>query len=370
MKIFIASNISCTVVYQPSYIISELKNNFDITENIKEADVIVFPGTCAGSLACLARSVNYIEKVLKEKNPNALTILTGCMARTITKSEANVIKEYLDKFDFVIPQNEPDLLLKILSPEKYKRANGDISGRFWTDGGYLTIFLNDGCLNNCSFCKKSYLGFPLKSLDFNIVKKLIDYYNNEGFTKIVFRGTNVSQYGLDTCKTYMLPKLIEYIEEKANNITDVVLVGFAFKDAINGGFAPVLADSSKVSILSGGLESGSDRLLGLMQKGFTIEEFIDFVEKVNKKKSLHLNIIAGFPTENMDDIKATLDTLREIREYINLVSIVRYQDSPFVASHKYAQLSNEEIREHARIYQKVLSRYGVLDGIFGTLVKR
>ena len=369
MKIYIAQELTCIHTYEPSYIISELKLNFEITENLKEADVIVFPGSCAGSLYHLIQSANYINRILSEKKPDAVTFLTGCMTRKVTNPEADFIKEILNKIDFVIPQDDPNLLFKILAPEKYKNANKNLYGRFWTDYGFVTIFLDEGCLNNCSFCEKTYLDFPLRSFNFELLKKAIDYYNSKGFTRIVFRGTNVSQYGLDTHKTYMLPKLIEYIEEKADNINDVKLVGFAFKDAILGNFAKTLADSSKVSILSGGLESGSDRLLGLMQKGFTSDEFINFVQKVNKKKSLHLNIIAGFPTENSDDVNATLEVLRKIREYIDLVTIVKYMDSPFVASHKYPQLENEEIEEHAKTYQKVLNEYGICDGVFGNLLK-
>ena len=371
MKIFIANWTECPLNYQDAYIISELKRNFEITEKAEEADIMIFPNSCAASFAYIIQSLDYMTNVLKQKKPGAITFLTGCLARKITNHKLDPLGENLSKmFDFVIPQDEPDLLLKILSPEIFGDRIDGIGGRFWTNNNKQgTIYLSSGCLNNCSFCKRSYHALPLKSLDFNLVKDAIDDMDKNGLSELVIRGTNVSQYGIDTCGRYLLPELVEHIEKK-ENIKHLKLIGFAFKDAIRGDFAKTLADSQKLTLLSGGLESGSDRILERMRKGFTSEEFIKFVQTVNKKEILHLNVIAGFPSENIDDVKATLEVLRRIREYLKLVAIVRYMDSPFVDSHKYAQLDNEEIKDHARIYQKVLSRYGKCDDIFGTLLKK
>ena len=376
MKIFIANCVECPLNYQDAYIMSELKSNFEITEEVKEADILIFPNSCAASFAYIIESLDYINKILKKKKPGAITFLTGCLARKIINHKLDPLGENLNKmFDFVIPQDEPDLLLKILSPEKFGNKIDGISGRFWVgtdkqgDNKQGTIYLSSGCLNTCSFCKRSFHALPLKSLDFDLVKQVIDDLDEKGFPELVIRGTNVSQYGIDTCGKYLLPELIEHIEKK-ENIKRLKLIGFAFKDAIKGNFAGTLADSQKLTLLSGGLESGSDRILERMRKGFTSEEFVRFVETVNKKEILHLNLIAGFPSETMDDVKATLEVLRRIREYLKLVAITRYMDSPFVDSHKYAQLDNSEIKDHARIYQKVLSRYGKCDELGGTLLEK
>ena len=371
MKIFVDMTVGCDLNYQPTYIMRELIKNFDTTLRIEDADIIVFPGSCVCSLAAALKTKKHIEQVLAKKKPDAITFLTGCMAREFTVPETEPIKKWINEnFDFVVPQIEPDLLLKIISPEKYGDRTDYVEGRFLSRDGKARIYISNGCKNNCSFCKTTYQNLPLKSLDLKILKAMIDYYDSNGFTKLCLLGTNLCQYGLDTTGEYLLPQVIEHVE-KAKNISSLELIGFAFKDAIKADFVSTLAKSSKIKTLDGGLESGSNRLLKLINKGFTTEELIEFVEKIDKEKLLILNLIAGFPTENKEDIKATLETIKRLLRYIDFISIIRYMDSPFVASHKYPQLENEEIQEHAEIYLKELSRYGIYcDGIHGTLLKQ
>lgn len=91
-----------------------------------------------------------------------------------------------------------------------------------------------------------------------------------------------------------------------------------------------------------------------MDKWFTQEEFLSFYNKVNSiyKKQFLLNIISGFPTETSQDCYETLDVLKRIRP--QLVNINTYLDSPFVPSHNFEQLSEQEIKNHAKIYSKEL----------------
>ena len=50
MKIFLGNPMTCNLNYQPYYIYKEIKNNYEITETPEEADIIIFPGTCACSI--------------------------------------------------------------------------------------------------------------------------------------------------------------------------------------------------------------------------------------------------------------------------------------------------------------------------------
>lgn len=102
-----------------------------------------------------------------------------------------------------------------------------------------------------------------------------------------------------------------------------------------------------------------NRILKLMNKNVTIEEYIDFIKciKSKKDKDLFLSIIAGFPTETLEDVKLTLQALKEISP--TCVDICRYTDSPFIPSHNYEQLSPDTIQEHTRIYSKVLRKRNI-----------
>lgn len=367
MKIFIGEKNSCPLNYQHNIIYNELSDFFEITTDVSEADVIVIAETCCGTEYHINRTLNYISSLLKEKKVGAKTYLTGCITRTFHDHLfLSKVDEWLkEKIDFIVPQNQPNLLLKLISEEVFCNVDVHDFGMVGKiPGNSADIYISNGCLNNCSFCKVTFQNYPLKSVGLSEIKEAIDCLNEEGCLELLLKGTNVCQYGLDLYHEYMLPEIIAYIEKK-ENIKSVVLCGFSFKDAIKNGFESVIANSAKVVELCGSLESGSDRLLKLMRKGFTSEEIINFVQGIRKinYKSLHLNIIAGFPTETLEDVKKTLEVLKELDPYE--VVICRYINSEFVTSNKYEQLSPAEIQSHAILYSKELQKRNVKSKIVG-----
>lgn len=369
MKIFIGKRNACELHCQLPYIYSVLSKSFEITTKVEDADAIVIAETCCCTQQNIQYTLDYINYILKKKKEDAKTYLTGCITRPFKDNEflSNVEKELKEKIDFIIPENQPNLLLKLISEDVF--SNLDINWFCKANSEDLNksanIYLSNGCLNNCSFCKVTYQKYPLKSAELSEVKEIIDSLNEQKCPQIFLKGTNVCQYGLDIYHEYMLPEVISYLEKK-ENIKEVILVGFAFKDAIKNGFQSVIANSTKVVELCGSLESGSDRLLELIRKGFTSDEIINFVQNIRKinEKSLYLNIIAGFPTETLEDVKRTLEVLKQLDPY--MVSICRYTNSQFVDSNCYKQLSPDEIQTHTRIYSKVLQKRKIKVDIAGT----
>lgn len=183
----------------------------------------------------------------------------------------------------------------------------------------------------------------------------MDVLNEENYSKVLLKATNICQYGLDNYHEYMLPEIIAYLEGK-ENIRNVALVGFSFSDAIKNNFDEVLRTSRKITEISGVLESGSNRLLEMIRKGFTSEEIIEFVKKIREIyfKQLRITIISGFPTETLIDVSKTLEVLKQLNP--GIVDICRYISSSFVDSSKFLRLLPEEIQEHTRIYSRVLKK--------------
>lgn len=366
MKIFIGNDINCGLNYQYTYIYNKLLENFQITDNVKEADKIIFVSTCSCTKFHILYTLNYISSVLKDKKEKAEVYLTGCLTREfIDNPELNTYKKWLNKhIDYIIPNTKPNMLLKLISKDFYGDLDENDFGFVYGDGKTAVMYLATGCQNNCSFCKVSFQKMPLKSADINEVKEYIDIIDEQNYSELILKATNICQYGLDLYNDYMLKELIKYLEDK-KNIKSVSLSGFSFKDAIKNDFEKYIRESSKVIELCGSLESGSDRILNLIRKGFTSDEIIEFVTNIRKYqyKKLYLNIISGFPTENIEDVKRTLDVLEQLDPY--RVDINRYTNSPFINSNSFPQLSPEKIEEHTRIYSKVLKKRGKIIKING-----
>ncbi len=361
MKIFFGEKNSCDLNYQHNLIYDELSQHFEITTNVREADAIVIAETCCCTKFSLKSTLDYISSIIKERKDSAKIYLTGCITRSFKDyTYLSEVERWLkENIDYIIPQNQPNLLLKLISEDIFRNEDINDFGMVnpFSDSS-ADIYISNGCMNNCSFCKVTFQKYPLKSTPLNEVKDAIDCLNEGKYSEVYLMGTNICQYGFDIYKEYMLPEVIDYLEKK-ENIKRVTLVGFAFKDAIKNDFQSVLANSAKVIEINGSLESGSDRLLELIRKGFTSEEIINFVQNIRKiyYKRLSLNVISGFPTETLEDVKRTLEVLKQLDPY--KVALCKYINSDFVDSNQYEQLSASEIQEHTRIYSRTLQRRNV-----------
>lgn len=357
MKIFLGKRFSCMLNYQDEYIFNSLANKYEITKDVSEADIIIFPSTCACTEDTIKSIFIYIYNCLSKKKATAKVYLTGCLTRPFRDKGLNKWMDdwFSENFDFVAPHNAPNLLLQKVS-EDFSHLRGDEFGCFIEDEArnQVRIFIGNGCLNNCAFCKLSYQFYPLKSVPIEEIKAVIDRVVEKGYSTIEFIATNACQVGIDLYGEPILPELVRYAESKAG-IKKVKIIGFAYKDAIHYRFQNFLADCSKVDYISGSLETGSPRLLKVIRKGFAPEEMIGFVKDSNGiyKKRLDFEIIAGLPTETMDDVRETIRVLGELDPYS--VHICEYINSCMLELNCLPQLSDDEISEHARMYEEALS---------------
>lgn len=363
MKIYInEKNSKCAYNYQTEYINILLKEHFEIVDDISQADINIFTDGCCSCLQSIKYAIYHISKILENKKPSSRSYFIGCMARNFKNKQLNeMIHEWLNKqFDYVLSPEHPELLLKAIDNDKFSEiASKEYGASLIYDKNNLAkIYLTEGCLNNCSFCKVNYQKWPLLSTSIEKVKYDIDRLDENKVAHVQLSGMNLSQYGFDLYNSYELPTIIEYIENK-QNIKTIGLCGLAFKDAIQNKFQKTLKNSSKVDFIQASLESGSNRILKLMRKGITAEEVIEFITEINKiyPKETLINIISGFPTETLEDIQETINVLCRIKA--NVVYIHNYANSTFVDSNNYEQLSKTEITNHTKIYVKKLKEHAI-----------
>ena len=102
------------------------------------------------------------------------------------------------------------------------------------------------------------------------------------------------------------------------------------------------------------MESGSPRILQMMNKGYTPSQLLDFWMCIKSiyERELSTDIIAGFPTETYEDINLTIDLITKLQP--KNIRIHTYQNSPFIPASKYKQLSKMQKDEHYEIYKREL----------------
>ncbi len=318
------------------------ENNLEMVCKIEEADYAIII-TCACNQEKIDKGISDLNLFLKVQNkffPNLKIIVVGCLTKIIKDMDwPNNIKVIRNQ-DWIKP------IINYVNEETLKNSVNDLlDNRTYTlYNGTGSIFNPiHGCLNNCTFCKKNYMDFNVNSIPYeNVIAHLRKLINN-GSKSILLSGDNLVLYGMDLYKKTMLNSLISELENEAelNSLQIATLV----PGNVNSELISTIENSRKIDRVCLHLETGSDRLLKLMKRPYTLEIFDSCVEPLIKKgKLVHSILMTGFPTETYNDMDETIRYLVDHKIYVQ--NVFSYIDSEYLPSHKLPQYSKEEKKEH------------------------
>ena len=304
-----------------------------LTEDETEADFIIF-NTCAVRGHAEDRVYGNIGKVkqLKALNPKLIACVCGCMAQQETVAEK--IKKSYPYIDIVFGTQVFHRLPEFI----YRRMNG--SKRIFElslknedivedipisrDGkirGWLPIMY--GCNNFCTYCIVPYVRGRERSRDpekiLNEAKEMVA----KGYGEITLLGQNVNSYGKGEAHGINFAKLLRMI----NDIEGEFKISFMTshpKDCTEE-LLNTIKECKKVSRhLHLPFQSGSSRILKLMNRYYDREKYLKLIESAKEKipdLSLTSDVIVGFPGETYEDFKETL-SLVEAVEFTSLFTFI------------------------------------------------
>ena len=295
-----------------------------IDENIENADFVIY-NTCAVRENAEDRVFGNtgMLKKLKKNNPNMVIGLCGCMMQQTHIVQK--IKQSYPQVDLIMGTHSlhllPQLLYKILDGKTKVIDIEDRDGIFpeglpilrdEKDHAWVPIMY--GCDNFCTYCIVPYVRGrerSRKSIDvINEVKTLV----NNGYKKITLLGQNVNSYGKGLEEKINFNNLLR----KINEIPGKFEVGFMTshpKDCSKE-LIDTISECGKISKhLHLPVQCGSDRILKLMNRKYTINEYKNLIDYAKEKINgliLSTDIIVGFPGETYEDFVKT----KEIVEYV------------------------------------------------------
>jgi tRNA A37 methylthiotransferase MiaB len=343
-----------------------LLNGWKITESPKEADQNIFFASALNRVR-IDESFDIIERLTRFPGE---TIVLGCLMEVAPtefhdrwKGKFLAVKDMTEfdsffpgfqvKYRDVPPGNKPansGNIYKAVSPDVFIRQRLSLAMNPVKVGeklysylhrqqkeNYDTTFIwvSNGCPNKCSFCAERKVIGELQSRP---VKEIVTEYGKmleEGRRTFEFIGDDVGSYGLDINSSF--PELVAELNRKdeAYNVHWVIKhlhPKFIIKyqnDLID------IARSGKVKEIICCFQTGSNRLLELMNRQHTIEEVIAtllrFREALPEIK-LATNIIVGFPTETDEEFQQTLSVFDEV--YFDRVHMIKYYDAEGSDSHE------------------------------------
>ena len=343
------------------------KKGVQLTSNAKEADIILL-NTC--SIRDKAESKVYSElgrlNKLKEKNPNLKIGVGGCVA---TQEGIN-IKKRAPYVDLIYgPQTlhrVSDLLdidtqkgikaIDITFPieEKFDSLPNPTSG-----GPSSFVAIMEGCSKYCSFCVVPYTRGDEVSRKPEQIFDEVARLAEQGVSEITFIGQNVNSYKMPyKDRILRLSDLIEIV----SHIDGVERIRYTTSHPLDMTddlievyqYVPQL-----VSQLHLPVQSGSNRILEKMKRNYTIDIFLDAVEKIKSFRPdlrVSSDFIVGFPGETADDFQKTLDLVNEVK-FDSSFSFIYSKRPGTPASKLEDNTSADEKKERLKTLQDQLNLY-------------
>lgn len=262
-------------------------------------------------------------KHLKEENPNLIVGLCGCMAQ-----EEGVINEILTKYkwiNFVFGTHNlyrlPYILKEAIDKnereiEVFSKEGNIVEGipvkRDSKYKAYVNIIY--GCDKFCTYCIVPFTrGKQRSRLKEDIVYE-VEELVKDGYKEVTLLGQNVNAYGKDLSLGYGMEELLEEVSKTGiPRIRFVTSHPWDFTD----GMIDVIAKYKNIMpAIHLPVQSGSSRILKLMGRRYTKEEYLTLFHKIKERipnVSISTDIIVGFPGETEEDFKETLDLVRKCK---------------------------------------------------------
>lgn len=325
-KLYIKTNGCQMNVYDSSKMVDVLAKSHGLepTECVEEADVILL-NTC--SIRDKAQEKVFSQlgqwRDYKTANPHVIIGVGGCVA---SQEGADILKRapYVDLvFGPQTLHRLPALLSERLAK---KKAVVDISfpeiEKFdhlpapRAEGPIAFVSIMEGCSKYCSFCVVPYTRGEEISRPFDDVLAECYLLVSQGVREINLLGQNVNDYRgtMASGEIADLALLIQYLSamDGLGRIRFTTSHPLAFSDNLISAYAevPELANHLHLPV-----QSGSDRILALMKRGYTALEYKSKIRKLRKVRPdirLSTDIIVGFPGETDQDFQDTMDLVHEI----------------------------------------------------------
>ena len=292
-------------------------------ESEKDADVIVFNTCCIRDNAEKKAEGNIgALKGVKRKNKDLIIAVCGCMTQQKGRAESLVKK--FPFIDIVFGTHNlhefKELLLKRIDKRKKSVSVYDKEGDIVEDGrthrtSYPNAWVNIsyGCNNFCTYCIVPYVrGRERSRSEEDIVsecKSLLD----AGYKEITLLGQNVNSYGKDL-ENRSFARLIEKISDLDGDFRLRFMTNHP-KDLTEDLVVALSKSKKACKSIHLPIQAGSDRILSLMNRKYTREDYLNKIELLRKyipDIAITTDIMVGFPTETEEDFSDTMDIVKKV----------------------------------------------------------
>ena len=289
------------------------------TDIMEDADLILL-NTCAIRENAHDKVFGFLGrcKHLKKDKKDLIIGLCGCMAQ-----EEHVVDEILNKHKYIDivfgthNLNElPTMLINKMNKTDIKVYSKEgevieVGNLYKRDSKYCAwVNIMYGCDKFCTYCIVPYTRGKQRSRKSVDILNEVKYLKDNGYKEVTLLGQNVNAYGKDLENEMSFSELLESVSKIGiDRIRFVTSHPWDFTDSM----IDVISKYDNIMpYIHLPLQSGSDRILKLMGRRYTKEEYIKLYDKIKSKiknVAVTTDIIVGFPNESDEDFKDTLDVV-------------------------------------------------------------
>ena len=299
--------------------------DYETTENIDEADA-VFLNTCSVRDNAEQKIYHRLEALnaLRRKHPLIIGVL-GCMAERVKEDllenhHCDLVAgpdAYLTLPD-LIAQAETGhkaMNIELSTSETYKDVVPQRIGLGHKIGGYVSIMR--GCNNFCHYCIVPYTRGRERSRDVESILREVRDLRDRGFKEVTLLGQNVNSYQLRVQSSEFIVDFPQLLRRVAEEVPEMrVRFTTSHPKDMSDETLQVIAEMPNVcKHIHLPVQSGSDRILKLMNRKYTREWYLDRVAAIRRiipDCGLSTDIFVGYHSETEEDHQLSLDLMREV----------------------------------------------------------
>lgn len=362
------------------------KNNYEIVNNPKEAEIIVI-NTCGFIESAKEEAINTILEMAEYKKENCkFLIVTGCL---VERYKEDLIKS-LPEVDLFVKFSEYNTIWEqianVINHSQPNNEELDFLNRVISTGtNFAYIRIAEGCNNFCTFCAIPYIRGRFKSRKIEDILEEAKKLAKEGYKELIIIAQDTTKYGTDI---YGKPKLAELLHE-ISKIDGIEWIRFlyAYPETITDELIQEVKNNDKIcKYFDIPMQHISDRILKKMNRKSTGKSIRNLITKLRKEIPgvvIRSTLMVGFPGETEEDFEelyefvkwAKLDKLgcfAYSKEEGTVASKMENQVHPMTKKKRYnkimalqQEISKENMKKHIGKTLKVLVENSKDDSAIG-----
>ena len=329
--------------------------NYDITDDISDADVIIV-NTCGFIKSAKEESIQTILEMHEARKNGSLLVVTGCLMQ---RYKDELIKELpeVDLFTGVADYDKIDeIILKkqnLFSPETYLQANEE---RVITGSNYHAyIKISEGCNQKCSFCAIPTFKGKLKSRSLENIVNEVKNLVKKGYYDFSFLSQDSSSYMRDHGVSDGLINLIDEIE-KIKGVRSARILYLYPSTTSKELISRIIASPIFHNYFDMPIQHISENMLKIMKRGSGAKKIKELLNLMRNAKNsfLRTGVIVGHPGESEEDFEELCEFLEEFK--FDRISAFAYSKEEDTASFEMEQIPAKIISKRLSKIEKITKK--------------